>query len=72
MDKNNKCFQSNCNFHTNNLYLCDLCNKQYCINCMYLICAICNEYCCCFWCGYSCDYENINTRYLTKCKKHNV
>jgi hypothetical protein len=58
MDKSNKCFQPNCNFKTNEFYLCDICNKQYCINCMYLYCFLCNEYCCCFWCGYASNYDN--------------
>lgn len=65
----------NCNMNCKNLenkfYICELCNKQYCINCMYLYCSECKIYCFCFWCGRKkMDTENICQDKSTLCNEH--
>ena len=43
---------------------CEICNKKYCINCMYLTCKICHIAFTCFWCGFPLKYK------LEKCLRH--
>jgi len=44
-------------------YECEICNKHFCINCMYLICCVCNNNFTCFWCGSHFKHTN-NISYL--------
>ena len=61
-----QCGGDGCNIQTNKIYRCDLCDKKFCINCMYLLCPICNREYTCFWCG--CKYK-YNGEKDMKCKK---
>lgn len=45
------CCQYDCKQKLNEKYICELCNKIYCQNCMYLICSICHKKFTCFFCG---------------------
>lgn len=45
------CCQYDCKQKLNDKYICELCNKNYCVNCMYLICSICHKKFACFSCG---------------------
>ena len=57
----------NCKNLENKFYICELCNKQYCINCMYLYCSECKIYCFCFWCGRKkMDTENTESVYTSQ------
>jgi len=64
-----------CNNHEIKLHNCEMCKKDFCINCMYLFCAECKEYYSCFWCGskFKVAYgiENINNKSF-RCKKHQI
>ena len=52
-------------------YKCDLCDKQYCINCMYLWCCVCKNDFACFWCGVA--YKHNNDKHIcNKCVNNNV
>lgn len=42
-------------------YMCEICNKIYCINCMYSLCSKCNKDIYCFWCGFK--YSRWGSQY---------
>jgi hypothetical protein len=70
---NNKCSGPNCNvkYIKNNYifspHLCELCDKYFCFNCMYLTCNICHLSYTCYWCG---QHKKSEKNYIQKCKKH--
>lgn len=37
---------------------CEMCQQNFCVNCMYLFCFECKEYYSCFWCGSKLKNEN--------------
>ena len=53
MEYNEKyaCNQSDCKSFFEETFLCELCNKKFCKNCIYLICTICHKKFTCFFCG---------------------
>jgi len=46
-------------------YKCEICNKKFCVNCIYLYCSTCNNFVTCFWCGTNYKHKN-NISYLEK------
>lgn len=64
-----------CNNHEIKLHNCEMCKKDFCINCMHLFCAECKEYYSCFWCGskfkVTDGIENVNNESF-RCKKHQI
>ena len=46
-------------------YKCNLCQDEFCVNCMYLFCPLCKIYFACFWCGWKHKYDNLK---CDKCK----
>jgi hypothetical protein len=54
---------------------CEMCQQNFCVNCMYLFCFECKEYYSCFWCGSKLKNENgiknIDNE-LFRCIKHQV
>jgi len=64
-----------CNNNEIKLHNCEMCKKDFCINCMYLFCSECKEYYSCFWCGSELKLdngiENINNEKF-RCKKHQI
>ncbi len=75
--KNTICDMNNCNtkVKSDELYLCEICKKKYCVNCMYLFCKVCKKYYTCYTCGveikYSLEIENILDDDRLKCSLHN-
>jgi len=59
MDNDILCKGKGCNAKKSNIlghdlfdfYVCEICNGNFCVNCMYLFCGLCNIYFTCFWCG---------------------
>lgn len=53
-------------------YLCIFCNKNFCIDCMYLLCDNCHQEISCFLCGYPIKYEDSGAKlakhYCNACK----
>ena len=64
------CDHENCKTLTKKLYKCRLCEKRFCINCMYLICYLCHNYFTCFWCGVNHKKYLNNDETKFKCLKH--
>lgn len=56
-----RCIQNDCQQIFDKKFTCELCNKNYCSNCIYLICIICHKRFACFYCGSS----DINYGYIT-------
>ncbi len=51
---------------------CEMCQQNFCVNCMYLFCSECKEYYSCFWCGSKLKngIENIdNESFRCSCKE---
>lgn len=45
------CSQYDCKEILEKKHTCELCNKNFCNNCIYLICTICHKRFTCFHCG---------------------
>jgi len=56
---------SNLNSIFGKFYGCEICNAEFCVNCMYLYCSTCNNFVNCFWCGTNYKHKN-NISYLEK------
>lgn len=55
---------------------CEMCQKKYCVNCMYLFCFECKENYACFWCGSKfrtgLGIEEPVYNEIFRCKKHKL
>lgn len=54
---------------------CEMCQQNFCVNCMYLFCFECKEYYSCFWCGSKFKnengIENVDNKSF-RCSKHPI
>lgn len=55
-------------------YICIFCNKQFCVDCMYLMCNQCHKYLSCYMCSHSHKQKNSyllkSDEYCSDCKSN--
>ncbi len=57
-----------CGMIKDKVYTCGICNKTYCINCMYSLCSKCHKDIYCYWCGLK--YSKYGSQYtILLCKE---